>query len=41
MGDQKLPEKQRLTWTTAPFRLEGNQLLKAGLLGPVQILKEK
>ena len=29
IGDQMLPEKERLTWTTAPFRLEGNPLLKA------------
>lgn len=41
IGDQKLPKEQRLTWTTAPFRLEGNPLLKAGLLGPVTIVKEK
>ncbi|MFV8374498.1 glycosyl hydrolase [Flavobacterium sp. LB1P71] len=41
MGDQKLPKEERLTWTTAPFRLEGNPLLKAGLLGPVTIIKEK
>ena len=41
IGDQKLLKKDRLTWTTAPFRLEGEPLLKAGLLGPVVILKEK
>ncbi|TDD97812.1 glycosyl hydrolase [Flavobacterium cellulosilyticum] len=41
MGDEKLPKEERLTWTTAPFRLEGNPLLKAGLLGPVTIIKEK
>ncbi|MNG29003.1 hypothetical protein D3C85_1591910 [compost metagenome] len=41
IGDQKLPKEERLTWTTAPFRLEGNPLLKAGLLGPVYIVKEK
>ncbi|POY39487.1 DNA-binding protein [Flavobacterium alvei] len=41
IGDQKLPKEERLTWTTAPFRLEGNSLLKAGLLGPVTIVKEK
>ncbi len=41
VGDQKLPKEEKLTWTTAPFRLEGNPLLKAGLLGPVVILKEK
>ncbi|MBA0882145.1 glycosyl hydrolase [Flavobacterium undicola] len=42
IGDQKLPEKERLTWTTAPYRLvESENLLKAGLLGPVRIVKEK
>ncbi|TDW47912.1 alpha-L-rhamnosidase-like protein [Flavobacterium sp. 270] len=41
MGDEKLPKEERLTWTTAPYRLEGNPLLKAGLLGPVTIVKEK
>ena len=41
IGDEKLPKEERLTWTTAPFRLEGNPLLKAGLLGPVTIVKEK
>ncbi|WP_281337050.1 glycosyl hydrolase [Flavobacterium eburneipallidum] len=41
IGDQKLPKEEKLTWTTAPFRLEGEPLLKAGLLGPVSIVKEK
>lgn len=41
IGDEKLPKEQRLTWTNAPFRLEGEPLLKAGLLGPVTIVKEK
>ncbi|WP_304199138.1 glycosyl hydrolase, partial [Flavobacterium alvei] len=41
IGDEKLPKEQRLTWTTAPFRLAGEPLLKAGLLGPVTIVKEK
>ncbi|MGO4771165.1 glycosyl hydrolase [Flavobacterium sp. W22_SRS_FK3] len=41
MGDEKLPKEERLTWTTAKYRLEGNPLLKAGLLGPVTIVKEK
>ncbi|KQB39950.1 glycosyl hydrolase [Flavobacterium aquidurense] len=40
IGDEKLPKEERLTWTTAPFRLEGEQLLKAGLLGPVVLVKE-
>lgn len=39
IGDQVLPEEQRLTWTTAPYRLQDTELLKAGLLGPVQLLK--
>ena len=38
IGDQKLPEKDRLTWTTARYRLvESENLLKAGLLGPVTL----
>jgi len=41
IGDEKLPKEQRLTWTTAPFRLQEGILLKAGLLGPVTIIKEK
>jgi hypothetical protein len=41
IGNQKLPKEEKLTWTTAPFRLEGNPLLKAGLFGPVTIVKEK
>ena len=41
IGDQALPETERLTWTTASFRLEGNALLKAGLLGDIKIIKEK
>jgi hypothetical protein len=41
IGNQKLPKEKRSTWTTAPFRLEGEPLLKAGLFGPVTIVKEK
>ena len=41
IGDEKLPKEERLTWTTAPFRLQEGILLKAGLLGPVTILKKK
>ncbi|TCC99334.1 glycosyl hydrolase [Pedobacter hiemivivus] len=37
IGDQRLPENKRITKTTAPYRLEGKPLLKAGLLGPVTI----
>lgn len=38
MGDHVLPEDERVSWTTAPYRFEGLSLLPAGLLGPVQIL---
>ncbi|KIQ18535.1 DNA-binding protein [Flavobacterium sp. MEB061] len=41
IGDEKLPKEESLTWTTAPFRLQEGILLKAGLLGPVTIVKEK
>jgi hypothetical protein len=40
IGDHALPEAQRLTWTTAPYRLEGKPLLEAGLLGPVSLVEE-
>jgi hypothetical protein len=38
IGDHALPENKRITWTTAPYRLEGKPLLPAGLLGPVRII---
>lgn len=40
IGDLRLPESKRKTWTTAPLRLEGKPLLEAGLLGPVEIVSE-
>jgi len=40
IGDQALPEEKRVTKTTAPFRLQGKELSKAGLLGPVKVLEE-
>jgi hypothetical protein len=40
IGDNTLTGKERVTWTTAPFRLRGKPLLKAGLLGPVTIETE-
>ena len=40
IGDHALPQDKRITQTTAPYRLEGNPLLPAGLLGPVTIEKE-
>ncbi len=41
MGDHNLPEEKRVTWTNWTYRLEGTDLLPAGLLGPVKILNEK
>lgn len=43
IGDHRLPENKRVTWTTAPYKLslEGKPLLEAGLLGPVMILTTK
>jgi hypothetical protein len=38
IGDQDLPETEKISWTTAPYRLEGAPLQPSGLLGPVQIL---
>ncbi|MFT3935696.1 MAG: glycosyl hydrolase [Chitinophagaceae bacterium] len=38
IGDQLLPEKERITWTTAPFRLKDKPLLKAGIVGTVKLL---
>ncbi|WP_316810033.1 glycosyl hydrolase [Pedobacter heparinus] len=40
IGDQRLPEKQRITKTNAPYRLEGKPLNEAGLLGPVRLFKQ-
>jgi hypothetical protein len=36
IGDHRLPVDRRITWTTAPYHLEG-RLLEAGLLGEVRI----
>ena len=41
IGDSTLPQDKRITWTNAPFRLEGKPLLPAGLLGPVRIVELK
>lgn len=37
MGGHELPKEERITWTNSSYRLEGNSLLKAGLLGPVSL----
>ncbi|WP_345953437.1 glycosyl hydrolase [Mucilaginibacter sp. PAMB04168] len=39
MGDHRLPKEKQITWTNAPYRLEGKPLLPAGLMGPVVIEK--
>ncbi|SHM93157.1 glycosyl hydrolase [Chitinophaga sp. CF418] len=41
IGDTALPVAQRITHTTAPLRLQNVPLLEAGLLGPVQLQREK
>lgn len=38
IGDHAQPENKRITWTNAPYRLEGRPLLPAGLLSPVKLL---
>ncbi len=40
IGDQRLPDAQRIAKTNAAFRLEGKPLLKAGLTGTVKLVKE-
>lgn len=41
IGDHGLPENKRITWTNATYRLDGEPLLPAGLLGPVRIVELK
>ncbi|GAB3917599.1 glycosyl hydrolase [Mucilaginibacter boryungensis] len=38
-GDHGKPEKEQLTWTNAPYRIETKSLLPAGLLGPVSLIQ--
>ena len=37
IGDSLIPPDQRVTWTTAPFRLKDKPLLPAGLIGNVKL----
>ena len=37
IGDQSLPEKERITWTNAPFRLKDKPLLPGGITGDVKL----
>lgn len=40
VGDEKLPEKERITWTNeSPISMKNRQLLPAGLLGKIKIIK--
>lgn len=41
IGDHWQSERDRITHTNAPFRLEGKPLLEAGLLGPVVLSVDK
>lgn len=41
IGDHQLPVEEQLTWTSAPYMLEGKPLLPAGILGDVNILVGK
>lgn len=38
IGDQKLPEKERVTWAFYKFYTAESPLLESGLLGPVRLL---
>jgi hypothetical protein len=40
IGDHRLPEERRITWTNAPYRLDG-KLVEAGLMGEVRIVYSK
>ena len=40
IGDHGLPAAQRITFTTAPYRLEGKPLSVAGIVGTVKIRQE-
>lgn len=37
IGDARLPVEKRISYTAYPFKMEGKELLAAGLLGPVTI----
>lgn len=38
IGDNLLPQNERITFTTAPFRLNGKPLLPAGIVGKVKLI---
>ncbi|GAB3010477.1 glycosyl hydrolase [Niabella terrae] len=42
IGDLQLPERQRISWTTAPLNfLEGQPLAPAGLQGPIRLIMQR
>ncbi len=41
IGDHALPEEEQMTWTMAPYILDGEPLLPAGLMGEVSIIEKK
>ena len=40
IGDEKLSKQDRLTWSTAPYRLDETMMVKSGLLGDIKIQKK-
>ncbi len=40
IGDHSLPPEERVSWTTAEYRLEGKPLLEGGLTGKVSIYEK-
>lgn len=40
IGDHQLPEGEQMTWTMAPYMLDGEELLPAGLVGNVYLSKK-
>ena len=41
IGDQKLPEQERITWASTSLFKPTDPLLPSGLLGPVKILSAR
>ncbi len=39
-GDRLVPENERVTWTTAPYRIMDKPLQESGLLGPVSLIQK-
>ena len=41
IADHDRPDGEKRLWTNAPYRLDGERLLQAGLLGPVELMVEE